>query len=353
MLDKNKVVVAMSGGVDSSAVACMLKEKGMEVIGLHMKVWGTVDEESERDFISICEKLEIPYHIIDLSQKFKKHVIDYFILEYQKGRTPNPCVACNKYIKFGAMLEEAYKLGAFYLATGHYAKIVYDGKGEYTIEKANSESKDQTYMFYNLTQDILQHVLMPLGEMNSKEDVREIVSLLDLELHKKKDSQEICFIPDDDYVNFLNQQGIISKPGDFIDKDEKILGRHEGIIKYTIGQRKGLGVTFGKPMYVIDIKSKKKQVILGDNSDLMSDTLIVKKYNFISNSFLKLNEISAKAKIRYSAHEESCIIQILNEHELQVVFENPLRAITPGQSIVFYIDSKMIGGGIIEKTVHN
>ena len=276
MLDKNKVAVAMSGGVDSSVVAYLLKKKGMKVIGLHMKVSDDIDEQVERDFIAVCEKMDIPYHIVDLREKFKKNVIDYFIREYQRGNTPNPCIVCNKQIKFGVMLEEAEKLGAYYLATGHYAKIKQDEDNEYYIEKANSLEKDQTYMFYNFNQEILKHVLMPLGEFDSKEKVREIANEIDIDLQRKKDSQEICFIPNDDYVSFLMKSGIKTRTGKFVDKDDNVLGEHGGIINYTIGQRKGLGLSFGKPMYVIDIKSNSKKVVLGENNDLMKNVLFAK-----------------------------------------------------------------------------
>jgi tRNA-specific 2-thiouridylase len=349
MLDKNKVAVAMSGGVDSTVAAYLLKEKGMQVIGLHMKISDDIDEQVEKDFIAVCEKMDIPYHIVDLRERFKKDVIEYFVREYQSGNTPNPCIVCNKQIKFGVMLEEAEKLGAYYLATGHYAKIKQDETDEYYIEKANSLEKDQTYMFYNFNQEILKHVLMPLGEFDSKEKVREIAKEIDIDLQRKKDSQEICFIPNDDYVAFLLKNGIKNRNGKFVDKDDNLLGEHKGIINYTIGQRKGLGVSFGKPMYVIDIQSKNKKVVLGENDDLMKNVLIAKNYNFISEKYKDHQTINVKAKIRYSAKEEDCVVEFLSDYKLKVTFKNRQRAITPGQSIVFYCDNRMIGGGVIEK----
>lgn len=349
MLDKNKVAVAMSGGVDSTVAAYLLKEKGMQVIGLHMKISDDIDEQVEKDFIAVCDKMDIPYHIVDLRERFKKDVIEYFVREYQSGNTPNPCIVCNKQIKFGVMLEEAEKLGAYYLATGHYAKIKKDENDEYYIEKANSLEKDQTYMFYNFNQEILKHVLMPLGEFDSKEKVREIAKEIDMDLQRKKDSQEICFIPNDDYVSFLLKNGINNRNGKFVDKNDNILGEHKGIINYTIGQRKGLGVSFGKPMYVIDIQSKNKKVVLGENDDLMKNVLIAKKYNFISEKYKDHQTINVKAKIRYSAKEEDCVVEFLSDYKLKVTFKNRQRAITPGQSIVFYCDDIMIGGGVIEK----
>jgi len=349
MLDKNKVAVAMSGGVDSSVVAYLLKEKGMQVIGLHMKVFDGIDDQVEKDFISVCKELDIPYHVVDLRDKFKKDVIDYFTREYQSGNTPNPCVVCNKNIKFGVMLEETKKLGAYYLATGHYAKIKKDENDEYYIEKANDTKKDQTYMFYTLDQETLKHVMMPLGEFESKEKVRELAKKIDTKVHRKKDSQEICFITNDDYVDFLIKQGIKTKNGEFIDIDGSVLGKHKGIIHYTIGQRKGLGVSFGKPMYVVGINSKDKKVILGENKDLMKNSLIAKNYNFILNKYSINDVINAKAKIRYSSKEEDCIIELISEFKLKVTFKNPQRAVTPGQSVVFYSDNRMIGGAVIEK----
>jgi tRNA-specific 2-thiouridylase len=364
-LDRNKVVIGMSGGVDSSVAAYILKKQGYEVIGVTMKVWQDEDEndhgnENEdgccglsavEDARRVANKLDIPFYVMNFKSIFKETVIDNFIDEYMNGRTPNPCIVCNKRVKFGELLKKAHSLGAYYVATGHYAKIEKDEKTDrYLIKKSSAKAKDQTYMFYNLSQEQISHILMPLGEYASKEDIREIAKELGLDIANKPDSQEICFIPDNDYGKFIlekNDKNII--PGDFVDTEGNVLGKHKGIIHYTIGQRKGLGISFGKPVYVVDIRPEKNQVVLGDNEDVFNDKLIARDVNFIP--FKKLESpVKVKAKIRYSARPADAIIYPLEEDRIKVEFEKPQRAITPGQAIVFYDDDILVGGGIIVKT---
>ncbi|SHJ49955.1 tRNA 2-thiouridine(34) synthase MnmA [Paramaledivibacter caminithermalis] len=364
-LDRNKVVIGMSGGVDSSVAAYLLKKQGYEVIGITMKVW---QDDNDKDYDNdkddgccglsavddarrVANKLGIPFYVMNFKSIFKETVIDNFIDEYINGRTPNPCIVCNKRIKFGELLRKAHSLGAYYVATGHYAKIIKDDKtSRYLIKKSSAESKDQTYMFYNLTQDQIKHILMPLGEYSSKEEIRNIAKEMEFDVANKPDSQEICFIPDNDYGKFISERNascII--PGDFIDTEGNVLGKHKGIIHYTIGQRKGLGISLGKPAYVIDIRPEKNQVVLGDNADVFSQKLIAKDVNFIP--FEKLEApIEIKAKIRYSAKPAEATIYPLKENMVKVEFNKPQRAITPGQAVVFYDGDILVGGGTIVKS---
>lgn len=363
MLDKKKVVVGMSGGVDSSVAAYLLQKQGYEVIGVTMKVWQDDNEydydrddgccglSAVDDARRVANKLGIPFYVMNFKSVFKDKVIDYFIDEYMLGRTPNPCIACNKYIKFEELIKKAHSLGAYYVATGHYARIIRDEEnGRLSVKKSSAEAKDQTYTLYNLTQDQLEYILMPLGEYTSKDEIREIAKELDLDVANKPDSQEICFVPDNDYGKFIeeNTDNNITS-GDFVDTEGNVLGRHKGIIYYTIGQRKGLGISFGKPVYVVDIRPEKNQVVLGENKDVFSDTLIAEKINFLP--FGKLEApMKVKVKIRYSAKPADATIYQLQEDTVRVEFDNPQRAITPGQAVVFYDDDILVGGGTIVKS---
>ncbi|WP_432401102.1 tRNA 2-thiouridine(34) synthase MnmA [Wukongibacter sp. M2B1] len=363
VLDKKKVVVGMSGGVDSSVAAYLLKKQGYEVIGVTMKVWqDSKDDDYERedgccglsavdDARRVSNKLGIPFYVMNFKSVFKEKVIDYFIDEYMIGRTPNPCIACNKYIKFEELIKKAHSLGAYYVATGHYARIVKNEENDrFMIKKSSAEAKDQTYTLYNLTQDQLKYILMPLGEYSSKEEIREIAAELELDVANKPDSQEICFVPDNNYGNFIEENtGKRIKPGDFVDTEGNILGKHKGIIYYTIGQRKGLGISLGKPGYVVEIRPEKNQVVIGENEDVFNDTLIAEQVNFLP--FEKLEDsIRIAAKIRYSAKPAEATIYPLEGNKVKVVFDNPQRAITPGQAVVLYVDNELIGGGTIVKS---
>ncbi len=361
MLDKNKVVVGMSGGVDSTVAAYQLKQMGYEVIGVNMRLWqddfleeehfmkdgGCCSLSSVEDARRVCEQMEIPFYALDFKGVFKETVVDYFIESYKKGETPNPCIACNKYVKFDALLEKAHQLGAYYVATGHYAKVYYDeDRSRYVVEKANATEKDQTYAIYNLTQDQLKHVLMPLSSFTSKEEVRKIAALFDVQMSQKSDSQEICFVPDQDYVGFLKRNGDFEiQVGEFTDVDGQVLGKHDGIVNFTVGQRKGLGMTFGKPMYVVDIDPDFNRVVLGEGTDVFKHELWANQVNFILMEDIE-GPYRCEAKIRYSAKPAACTIEKHGDL-VHVIFDEKQRAITPGQAVVFYKDQYLVGGGTI------
>ncbi|WP_278320224.1 tRNA 2-thiouridine(34) synthase MnmA [Inediibacterium massiliense] len=362
LLDKKKVVVGMSGGVDSSVAAYVLQKQGYEVIGVTMQVWPDMEEEEvERvggccglsavdDARRVADKLGIPFYVMNFKEIFEKKVIDYFVDEYVKGRTPNPCIACNKFMKFEELLRRAHNLGAYYVATGHYAKISYENN-EYKIKRSNAVAKDQTYALYNFTQEQLKHTLMPLGEFSSKDEVRKIAAELGLETAAKPDSQEICFVKDNDYGNFISKRKpnkIV--PGNFVDKDGNILGKHHGIIYYTIGQRKGLGIALGKPMYVVDIIPKKNQVVLGENEEVFGKELLVEDVNFIVPSQIS-PKMNIKAQIRYNAKPSEATLYVEENNQVRIIFEKPQRAITPGQAAVFYNGDELLGGGTIVRKV--
>ncbi len=349
----NRVLVAMSGGVDSSVAAYLLKEQGYDVIGAIMTLKrnplteNCPKDTAVEDARNVCQKLDIPFYEFDFVDSFENKIINYFIKEYMQGRTPNPCVACNKLIKFDEFYNKAKELDAKYMATGHYAKIIYDAKiGRYLIKKSASAAKDQTYVLYNLKQDQLKHILMPLGEY-SKDEIRSIAEKIGLIIADKPDSQEICFIEDNDYIKFIKEQSEYDiKPGSFIDTEGNILGEHKGIINYTIGQRKGIGISFGKPMYVIDINPDKNIVVLGDEKDIFKKELIADNLNYILFDNID-KPIKVKAKIRYAASESDATIIPIDESRVKVVFDKAQRAITKGQSIVFYHEEYLLGGGII------
>ncbi len=343
---KKKVVVAMSGGVDSSLVAALLKEEGYDVLGI------TIHHYDGNENLELVEQaaqnLEIPWYVLDFTKEFKNIVIDYFCKEYLAGRTPNPCVLCNLKIKFGLLLEKAKSLDADYLATGHYAINEYDQKNKrFLLKRGVDESKDQSYFLYRLNQDILSYVLFPLGKFK-KSQTRELAKKFGLKNYKKEESQEICFIQDDNYRKFLTQHiSETVKPGKFKDKEGNILGEHQGIPFYTIGQRKGLRVSLNKRMYVIEINFRQNVITLGDDKDLYKDKLLVKDLSFISGDKLS-DSIKVEVKIRYNSKKSPAIISPSSEDKILINFEKPQRAITPGQSAVFYQGDVLIGGGIIE-----
>jgi len=353
-----KVVIGMSGGVDSSVAAALLKEKGYEVIGVTMHLWDgeNTDTMTESTCCSlsaveeakqISDTLGIAHHVLDLRKEFSENVIDYFTNEYINGRTPNPCIACNKFMKFDAMAKALALFDAEYIATGHYARVDYDPiSGKYLLKRASADAKDQTYVLYNLTQKQLSRLLLPLGSFSHKEEVRQYADKLGLSSANKPDSQEICFIPDKDYASFIKRRtGYIPREGDFVDTKGNILGTHKGIINYTIGQRKGLGIAFGKPMFVLRIDGEKNQVVLGEQGTEFSNTLYAKNPNFIPFDTID-GTLRASAKVRYSAKAAPAEISLENGL-LKVVFDEPQRAITPGQAVVIYDDDIVIGGGTI------
>lgn len=363
-MDKNKVVIGMSGGVDSSVAAYLLKKQGYDVIGVTMQIWQSDEaalnsaEDSccslsaVEDARRVADKIGIPFYVMNFKEIFKEKVIDYFIAEYGKGRTPNPCIACNRYVKFEELLHRSNKLGAYYVATGHYAKIEYNEEtGRYIMRKADAQAKDQTYALYNLTQEQLKHTLMPLGEYTDKAEIRKIAKELGLVVADKKESQEICFIDDNDYGKYIDENADYDiKPGNFIDSKGNVLGRHKGITKYTIGQRKGLGIALGKPVYVVEIDTVNNTVMLGDNDEVFGNTLTAYDLNLISIESIK-EPLKIKAKIRYSAREQDATVYPMEDDMVRVVFDSPVRAITPGQAVVFYDGDVLVGGATILKKV--
>jgi len=355
---KKKVVVGMSGGVDSSVAAYLLKKQGYEVIGITMQMSPEDPDFTEReggccglsaveDARRVCDRLEIPFYVLNFREIFREKVIDNFVDEYMAGKTPNPCIACNKYIKFDELLRKARGIGAEYVATGHYAKIV-EENGRMLLIKSDDDKKDQTYALYNFTQDQLAHTLMPCGEY-TKDKIREIAKEIGLAVHNKKDSEEICFVTDNDHGRFISEDkpGKI-KSGDYVDKEGNFLGRHKGIVYYTIGQRKGLGIAFGRPMFVTGINAKRNQVILGAEEDIFKTELLAKDTNFILFDKLE-KELEVTAKVRYAAKASEATIYPEAYGKVRVVFKEKQRAITKGQSVVFYNGNVVVGGGIVEK----
>ena len=347
--NRPKVLLGMSGGVDSSVAAYILKKDGYEVIGCTMELWTGENHKKSNieDAKRVAEILQIPFHIFDLQKEFKEYVIKYFISEYEAGRTPNPCVACNRYVKFQGLLDKAQELNIDYVATGHYANIE-KGDERYYLKKAVDESKDQTYFLYKLTPEQLSKTIFPLGNYK-KTEIRDIAKKLGFEVAEKPDSQEVCFVENNNHYEFVKQYSHNDmKKGEIVDIDGNVLGYHEGISKYTIGQRRGLGVVTGKPMFVIDIYGESNRVILGSNEDLFKKELVVENLNWIYLDSPK-EEMTLKVKIRSTALEVEGKV-IPNGKEAKVVFSKPQRAITKGQSAVFYKDDYVVGGGVIKSS---
>ena len=345
-----KVLLGMSGGVDSSVSAIILQKQGYEVIGLTMILCGNEQSTAIEDARKVCEKLNIEHHVVNLRKEFKKNVIDNFIYSYIQAKTPNPCIECNKYMKFGEFYKIAQSLGCDYIATGHYAKIEYSEKyKEYVLTKSNSEKKDQTYFLYGIDKDILPKIIFPLAEFEDKTEIRKIAEENGLIVAKKKDSQEICFIPNNDYISFLKNNDIKDKKGKIVLRSGEILGEHNGIVNYTVGQRKGLGISYKEPLYVLELNNIKNEVVVGTENELYSNNLEANELNFLLNIDLT-KPIEIKAKIRYRAKEAEAILNIKNEIA-KVTFKEPQRAITSGQSIVFYKDNIVLGGGKITNKI--
>lgn len=348
-LDKNKVIVGLSSGVDSSVTAYLLKKHGYEVIGATIDT-GMGDCPAE-GAAAIAKQIGIPHYVLDVHERFQQEVVCPFAGAYYEARTPNPCVLCNPRVKWQALLDLANELGAKYVATGHYSRIVELPNGRFTIEKATY--KDQSYVLYHLSQEQLSRTLMPLYGY-SKEEVRAIAAEQGLLSAQKPDSQEICFIPDDDYAGFLqNYTGRTSEPGYFVDKNGKQLGPHKGLIHYTIGQRKGLGIALGQRTFVTALKPETNEVVLGENEDCFQQGVLVEDVNFLmedpADAGNALKGIALKGKIRYAHKEEPCRIQRREDGLWECIFDRPQRAVTPGQAIVWYANDMVYGGGTVVK----
>lgn len=357
---KPRVVVAMSGGVDSSLTAALLVRQGYEVIGVTMQIWDNTGEQDTEDrgccslsavddARRVADKIGIPYYVLNFRQMFNENVVDYFIDEYSKGQTPNPCIACNRYVKFEGLLQKSLGLGAQFVATGHYARIERDGAtGRYLLRKGLDAAKDQSYALYHLNQTTLRHFMMPLG-IYTKVQTRAMAAEFGLAVANKPDSQEICFVPDDNYKGFLEGRAPQAlKPGNIVDLAGNVLGRHQGLPLYTVGQRKGLGIAAGKPLYVVALDSAENKVIVGANEDVFGRELLAGDLNFITIDQLD-RPMTFAAKIRYSAQEAEALVSPAASGEVHVSFTRPQRAITPGQSVVFYDGDIVVGGGIIRK----
>ena len=354
-LKKNKVVLGLSGGVDSTTAALLLKEQGLEVIGFYFDVLGGNREGAEAA-ADLAKQLDIDFVCRDVSEVFDKIVIENFCGEYACGRTPNPCVVCNPTVKFRQLLDVADEQGAYYIATGHYARIIRDEtSGRSYIRKGANEKKDQSYMLYRLGQEVLSRLILPLGGFEDKAQTREMARDHGLSNADASDSQEICFIDDqkESYGDFLSRRGVPVIEGNFVDKSGRILGRHKGISCYTIGQRKGLGIALGKPAFVTKIDPVTGDVTLGDNQDLFNREVISRDNFFSETSGSCLpsgfgESLAVSAKIRYAAKAAAAVVTKTSDEHLLTTFEEPQRAAAPGQSIVFYDGDRVIGGGFID-----
>ncbi len=350
-----KIVAAMSGGVDSSVAAALLKEAGHEVIGATMQLWNRDEPEpgsgpdAIEDARRVAGKLGIPHHVMNFRDIFARKVIADFCQEYRLGRTPNPCIRCNQYIKFGALLERAREIGADFIATGHYARIERDkDTGAYLLKKGADPQKDQSYFLYRLTREQLRNTLFPIGAL-TKEKVREIARELELPVAAKPESQEICFIPDDDYPRFLKDHvPQAGRPGPILDAGGNTRGEHRGIMFYTIGQRKGLGITAGEPLYVTAIEPDRNAVVVGTREDACGLELIASNLNWPAAAMPR-HPFKVKARVRYRHPEAEATVIPLGEDSVYVKFAEPQMAITPGQAIVFYQGDTVIGGGTIDR----
>ncbi len=357
-MSREKVVVGMSGGVDSSVAAWLLKEQGYEVVGVTMQIWqdeepavsaengGCCGLSAVEDARAVAWKLGIPHYVMNFKEEFRRHVIDYFIDEYIHGRTPNPCIACNRYVKWESLLSRSMDIGADYIATGHYARIERLANGRYAVRNSVTAAKDQTYALYGLTQQQLQHTLMPVGEY-SKDQIRRMAEELGLPVAHKRDSQEICFIPDHDYARFIRENSDAELPeGNFVDRSGHVLGRHLGITHYTVGQRKGLNLAMGHPVFVTEIRPDTNEVVIGEAEDVFTDRLTCNRLNWMGIDRLR-EKMRVSAKIRYAHKGAMCEIEEIGPDLVEVRFDEPQRAVTPGQAAVFYDGDYVIGGGVI------
>ena len=357
-MNKERIIVAMSGGVDSSVAALLLHESGYDVIGVTMRLWKSTQKSNKfskqccsvddiEDARIVCDAIGIPHYVFNFENEFQQHVVDYFLREYDRGRTPHPCLACNDRLKFDFLLKKAIMLDAKYVATGHYARILKNGN-KFQLVKAIDHKKDQSYVLFNLGQKELSKLMFPVGEYN-KVQIRQFAQQFELEVATKPDSQEICFIPDGDYKKFIADKNKPS-PGLLKSMDGETLGTHPGIQFFTIGQRRGIGLKggTGKPMHVISINHKSNEVVIGLEEFLYKDQLFASNINLVSGNSNFNNGTKLEVKIRYNSEPQPAIVNLLEGNYAEINFFKPQRSITPGQAVVFYQDEILIGGGFIE-----
>jgi len=342
-MENKKVLLGMSGGVDSSVSALLLQQKGYEVIGTTLEMLNTSE-----DARNMCDSLQIPHYIYNCKEEFKKYVVEDFIHCYANCKTPNPCIECNRYMKFGIMWEKAKKLGCNYIATGHYAKTEYSEKyGRWVLKKSKAGKKDQSYVLWNIPKEIIEHILFPLAEFEDKEQIREIARENNLKVANKPDSEDICFIPGGNYKKFLEENSNIRpKQGNIVNSKGEILGKHTGLYNYTIGQRKGLGISHSTPLFVLGFNPAKNEVIVGEENELYKKEILVTNINLLLVDEIT-ETIEVDVKTRYSSKVAKAQIMQYGD-KIKVVFEETQRAITPGQSAVFYIGDIVLGGGKIK-----
>jgi tRNA-specific 2-thiouridylase len=355
---RKRVVVGMSGGVDSSSAAALLLKQGWEVIGVTLKLWPQdclsraedkcCGPQAVTDARAVCDRLEIPYYLVDEAEEFRGQVIEYFAAEYKAGRTPNPCVLCNERLKFGTLLEQARRLGASHVATGHYARVEVSAGGRFQLKRGTDLRKDQSYFLFTLRQDQLSRILFPLGEM-SKQDAREVAAVEHLKTAEKEESMEICFVPDNDYGRFLVQSKLVERHrGEIVDLEGRVLGHHEGIEFYTIGQRRGLRVSAANPLYVVDLDPVSNRVVVGSEVHLACAEFEMERCNWIASEEPP-SELEATVKIRYNHPGTQATVYPNGNRRAKVVLASPQRAVTPGQACVVYQGDKVLGGGWITK----
>lgn len=352
-MEEKRVLLGMSGGVDSSVSALLLKEEGYDVIGTTMELFAgssCCNTNTYIDAKNVCNQIGIPHFIYNFKAEFKKYVIDDFINCYANCLTPNPCIECNKFMKFGLMYEKAKELGCEYIATGHYAKTEYSEEyGRWVLKKSKAGKKDQSYVLWNIPKELIEHVVFPLADFENKDEIRKIAREHNLKTANKPDSEDICFVPDGNYKRFLEENSEIKpKKGNIVHVSGKVLGKHNGLYNYTIGQRKGLGISYKEPLFVVGFNKEKNEVIVGEKDYIYKKEMIVKDVNLLLVDSID-EPMKVSVKTRYSSVEEDATVEMIDANTIKVVFENPVARITPGQSAVFYLGDIVVGGGKILK----